>query len=236
MDCRKAERLLDALAAGELRGSREREVREHVEECPSCRESSILYARSREALLAAGSVAPAVTPDFHRALSRRLDEVDRAAGVMPRRLPVRWHIVGGVAAAAAAVFIISVYVIPAFSNGRQVITAQARPDVADTPVATTLATGYQSALRYAPGRRSVESIPYINVDLDGSGPAGTAPVRQQAQPRLMFPSRPWVITGTGGGAVRSVTWEDYKSLQDRMRDLEARVEAIEHSQPAPTAP
>jgi anti-sigma factor RsiW len=241
MDCRRANRYLDAYAAGELLGDVAAEVAGHVESCQSCRETALDYMKIREAVYAEGQKGlPAADAAFFDGLSRRLDlAVPPAGPAQAARLsPVRWHVIGGVAAAAAAVFVISVYVIPVSfertTSGAS--TASMEAPSADLAVSPS-PVGAQAWRGHDPGPR-VARNPYITVS---SGGAGASAVQQDirgarsSQPRFTFPPEAWPIDGTPPAGTVSLRQADYERLTGRLAELEARVRTLEETHAAPAS-
>ncbi len=111
MDCGKIKDMLDAYASGELEGSENAAVRRHIEGCGGCASEVEHFRAALAALREAGEAAPAADRNFHRALQRRLDDVDLRLA-RKHDPAVRWHFIGGVAAAAAAVMIIATVLAP----------------------------------------------------------------------------------------------------------------------------
>ena len=226
MDCRRVNRILDAFVAGELPGDTENEVRAHVESCAACRLGAAQYAAAMTALAAAGEPTVEAGGDFHRRLSQRLDGVDIARG-RERVVPIRWHFVGSVAAAAAAVFVLAVYVIPHFipaeNRGTPSTVAEGDSGAGTALPEATFAGGRLEPSSATPSR-------YYSVDsTSGIRPVSTGYYRQpfDATPRIYIqrfgmPTQA-VIIPQGG----YVTLEDYKRLEDRIKGLESRIEAVE---------
>ncbi len=111
MNCDEFKDMLDAYAAYELDDSAMAAVRRHLEECPRCAADVEDFRAVLTVLRDAAGEAPLADRQFHRGLQRRLDEADLR--LSRRHEPVvRWHFIGGVAAAAAAVLIVATVLAP----------------------------------------------------------------------------------------------------------------------------
>lgn len=241
MDCKRASRHIDAYAAGELIGNVALEVAEHVESCEHCRKAALDCMKMRDTIYAAGQKdAPAPDAAFFTALSRRLDSAVQApvsppAAVRTLRLaPVRWHVIGGVAAAAAAVFVISVYVIPVSFDKTPAGSSAASAGVSPAASVAPSPLGSQAWRTSGPGLRKMYN-PYVTVSAYDNQPS----VAEQdiygalsPQPRFVFPRQARPIAGTAPSDADSLTKADYERLASRLAELETRVRTLEQTQPA----
>ena len=240
MNCRETERVLDAYVAGELDDSVAGEIRAHLEGCAGCRASAEGYERALQALRdEAAQSALKVDAGFYRGLERRLDAAGGIEGSRPAPA-IRWHFVGSVAAAAAAVFVLAVYVIPGFMPP---LPGEPPEDAAFTATETpsspnaywVTATSGDEA-RYAPsmagnptGITTVtdNNFRYVPVSTEGQ-PSGADAVggRHVTMPRYQFPTTARNVAPLfeQGGYV---TLSDYRRLQDRITKLESRVDSLE---------
>ncbi|MCD6406165.1 MAG: zf-HC2 domain-containing protein [Planctomycetes bacterium] len=213
MNCREAGELLAALASGELEDHESEEVLAHVEKCPRCSRKLGEYREALVALREAAADVPVAGKAFGRALSRRLDEVDvrRGRKVQP---VVRWQFMGGVAAAAAAVFIVATVLLPHIGSPDDQQPAVAQPATAPYPVNAYLV-------------------------FDGSSPYYRPVAFQQKGDNSLVLRQPGVFHGIP--AARLV-WRDdvvgradYQLLESRVAELEARLRSIDKAQiPAQT--
>ncbi len=111
MDCKECGDILDAYVAGELSDGQTGAVKSHLEICEGCSATAAGYRAAFDDLRSAAAVLPEADRAFYRGLRRRLDESDLRLG--RRGMPaLRWHFLGGVAAAAAAVLIVATSLIP----------------------------------------------------------------------------------------------------------------------------
>lgn len=230
MDCKQTKRILDAYAAGELPEADANAVAVHLEGCADCAEQARQFESVRKALLAEGREGFAADPRFFRSLSRRIDGIDRQKRVISPQ-PVRWHLVAGVAAAAAAVLILSFSVLPI-----GFLAPQADPDRGDAASASNDPTSWPTAqmrtvvdddrgVMYRPG------TPYVSVSTpsQASYEGGRNPRAMPSPlPTFYFPGRTWPVPGTARSPAGSVDYADYVRLQERVDELEQRLESLEN--------
>jgi hypothetical protein len=221
MDCKRVSRLIDAYAAGELGGDRADEVKAHVEGCASCAKTLEECGLALSALRSDAGAAPEADARFFHKLSKRLDDVDRRAG-MVRPSIINWRSAFGIAAAAAAVFIISVQFVPMTT-----VTG----DRAVAPVASAERTAASAMPREESSVPPIRWRPssYTPVSMSSAQkPLGLDPY-ERALPRFVFPTQVWPIEGTHSLEMQStISRVDYEHLEGRVHDLELRLDALEH--------
>jgi hypothetical protein len=222
MDCRQVTRLVTSYAAGELAADKAAEVAAHLENCSQCGKLLEEYRLVGLVLRSSAGEAPQADARFFRALGRRLDEVDRRKNSISPRPVFRWHVVGGVAAAAAAVFMVTTYFLPNLNSTPRVIIA--------VPQSQTIAMRDNHPRSYTPDYSSartqyvpVTTMPSINATDQLHNPYGLS----MPMPRLYFPQRSWSIQGTNQGVSQSITKVEYDQLQDKLQKLESRMDALE---------
>jgi len=237
MECGEVQEILDAFAAGELSPAKAEEVRGHLEGCAGCRQSHAGYTRALDALRRAGQETCGPDAAFYHGLARRLDEVDRYAGRLRVR-PVRWHFVGAVGVAAAAVFILSVCLIPTFEpptpvGGQQapVLPGDTVNFAPDSPAAGTATLGAPDAAMWNTSARNA-FVP-VSTALWGRTPSNRdfrdAYIQTEVLPVLVFPRysmRPATSSLREGAYV---TIDDYRKLEDRLKLIEARLVTLEQN-------
>ena len=207
MDCKECKKVLGEYCAGDLDEAERAAVRAHLEVCGPCAKEEGLFSSAIQALRAAGEEVPATDRAFHRALKRRLDDVDYRLG--RRSMPVvRWHFIGGVAATAAAVMII----------------------------ASVLATRLPVTPEEQPGQQQAVGELYGIPTVFLAGPIDVRAVSFEGQDRVhpyYVPSSPFVINGSANGwnnrAGAFVTLDAYQALQARVDELSERIRVLEAS-------
>lgn len=213
MDCRETELIIDEYAAGELSAEQTQDVATHLATCARCRETEAQYRAMLRACAETAGKAPKADVTFYRTLARKLDEIDRYAG-RPQVRPIRWHFVGSVAAAAAAVFILTVYVIPglygpASQPGRTIETAKAADTVEEV-------SGNTSGPMWV-----------VPVSTGGTRPASNRGFYDsEPLPQFTFPRYPARIT-IPQHASSDVTRDDFRRLEDRLKLIETRLTSLE---------
>ena len=231
MDCRQVEQILDAYVACELPLDEAAQVREHLDSCRPCTMGAAEYGAALQALRSAGREAPAVDSSFYRALSDRLD---RAAGPYRAPQPVRWRFVGSVAAAAAAVLIAAIYLIPSIDTG---VPPSAQPGDGSVPVVSALrpqmvvidTSGPYRSSAVKPGNTSPSGQVYLtSATTDGKlypfqlspspGPFDIPVIR--IRPAIVQ-ANPFFATGG------FVTAGDYRKLEGRLDGMQQQLKAIE---------
>lgn len=224
MDCKKVSRLIDSYAAGELFGDRAEEVKAHLDDCAGCRKVLDEYRLAARALQASMPSVPEADAQFFRQLDRRLDQVDRANGRKAQPI-IRWRFAAGVAAAAAAVFIVSVQFIPGtpITTDRAPI-ASSQGNRESGTVALREEPTVMPAFRWQPSQ-------YTPVSMNaGQRPPMTQYSSGEAAglPRFNFPRQGLPIEGTTSLQAQSINRVNYERLQNRLHDLELRMDALEH--------
>jgi len=212
MDCRKGRRLIDAYVAGELGADAAREVAAHLETCAQCRAQAAQYDGAASALRELAEESLTADYGFYRSLSKRLDRVDRAR--LAKSAPaVRWYFLGSVAAAAAAVLLLAFYVIPNLAY-----PPESLPPAGNA--ATVVGADAMSA-ESAPGR-----VVTVSNQENGNLLDLTRPGPFDESPFIYFPrqTRPASSYFQPQGYVKL---EDYRRLEDRLKKVEARLEALE---------
>jgi hypothetical protein len=222
MDCKRVSRLIDAYAAGELAGERADEVKAHVEGCAACAKLCEQYRLTLLALRSEVIAAPEADARFFRKLDKRLGDADRRAGLRTQSV-INWRSAFGVAAAAAALFIISVQFVP--MTPLTTDRAAARPARMDYRApAIALNEELMPDLAY----RSHPS-PYTSVSMGVSQESTGQDTHGRGLPRFVFPRQGLPIEGTPPLQTQStITRVDYERLQTKVNDLELRLNALEH--------
>jgi hypothetical protein len=108
MDCQKCIKLLQALIEGDLDGAPDREMREHIEQCPDCRAEHERLVRMRDLLTQLRDVeVPEGEKDaFVNALMDRIEK-ERGKG-WKRKTDWRPALVGAIAVVAVLIIFVSV--------------------------------------------------------------------------------------------------------------------------------
>jgi len=234
MDCGQVSRLVTSYAAGELAADKAAEVAAHIDNCPQC--AKLLEEYRLIGLVLRSSAGDAPRPDarFFRALGKRLDEVDKRKRVIPTPPIFRWHVVGSVAAAAAAVFVVVTYVLPvlspaplgsarndsARSTGPIIVRVSKSPSVSPYGNPGSYVPNYPTASRSP--YRSV-TMPTINATDQLYDPYGL----RMTMPRFYFPRQSWPIQGTNPSVSQSITRVEYEQLRSDIRQLNSRMDALE---------
>lgn len=219
-ECRHFRGLLDAFAAGELGEGDEAAVAEHIVGCAECAGAVADYRKIREAIRTAAGDAPVADRRFFNGLSRRLDEATPSAA--PEGM--KWHLVAGVAAAAAVVLMISAQLLPGKpgEGARDGQPLAAAPETADVYMRGTSPYDFADV-----SKRS--RLPYVSVSSNPGtvgygGNMGNVP---SALPRFDFPRQTWPTANATGLESGFVTLADYNRLQDKVRQLEWKLERLE---------
>ncbi|MHC4712594.1 MAG: anti-sigma factor family protein [Planctomycetota bacterium] len=203
MDCDEIKDMLDAYAAGELEDSENAAVREHIGKCHMCAAEVENFKVALAALREAGEETPEADRNFHRALGRRLDDVDLR--LARKHDPVvRWHFIGGVAAAAAAVLIVATVLAPYWVGAPGDEQAgQGAPEVVPVAIFYVDNPGVLYGEAYV-------SAALLDEDRAFSGNITTSP---------FLPGNRHAPDGMLSGA--SFQEEEYRVLRARVKELEA---------------
>jgi len=233
MDCRKYKRMLSAFAAGELEEAEAARLSEHLASCADCRGELAAYEEALSALRSCAGEPPEADEDFFRGLSERLDAAEMGGsggggglsgggrghgGARPAA--IRWHFVGSVAAAAAAVLIVATVMLPRIGGEGE------RAGDLSTGAGENAAApqGYVPVFYLErPGGPGAPQLSY---------PAWRGEVRE-AEPfsftavrGLRVPADS-LIAGEDSATLERATAEEVEELRERLRNLEARLAVLE---------
>lgn len=209
MDCNECRDLLGGFAAGELQDAQAAEVRAHADGCPECAREVDRSAAALAALKAAGETVPRADRAFLRRVKKSLDEVDLRLGRKSEPL-FRWHFVGGVAAAAAAILVVATVLLPQVWQG---------PAEEPQPAQPVAGAGSPEP----PGAK-----PYLVVTPLEYRPVFSSPGENGLMPAAGMRALAFQVGPAGGNIWPDdyVRREDYRRLETRVRQLNATVEEL----------